>query len=486
MKKTLDVDFLRKLDERLEFIQQPLHARYPGDTSARQPVHVLYGGAHLFQATTVRRLGDLALRSVDEYAPDPVLFAKAIGLSGSTALSVGPRELANVAVPASRSLAEGHPQDALWLAQEIYQRVRNKLVQEPVEDLRIDFEDGYGIRPDAEEDGHAASAAQQLAEAMSTGLGNLPPFIGIRIKPFGSRLRARSIQTLDIFLTELATTANHKLPRNFCITLPKVTSPEEVAALAEICFRLESDLMLLAGSLRIELMVESTQAVFNQRGEVNLLALVNAAAGRCVAVHFGPHDYSASRNLICNQPMTHFASDFAREVMQVALRGTGIRLADGPTNTLPIALHRAQKAAALSQREVEENRAGMHQAWKMHFNHITRSMESGFYQGWDLHPAQLPIRYAAVYAFFLENLNQVSKRLQNFINAASRATRVGQHFDDIAMAQGLMNYFSQAINCGAISATEAQELSGLTIPELQSGSASRVFEDRRDGIAGET
>jgi citrate lyase beta subunit len=484
VQRTLKADFLHKLDEKLDFFQQPLLSRYPGDPGKRQPVHVLYGGAHLFHASTVQRLGAIALRSMDEFAPDPVAFAKAIGLQGSDELPIASHKLDNTTTSSFEPFAAGHPHDALWFAQTIYHRVRDKLVREPIEDLRIDFEDGYGIRPDAEEDGHAFSAARQLAEAIHSGSANLPPFVGIRIKPFEPRLRQRSIQTLDIFITELARMTKCQLPPNFCVTLPKVALPEEVEALAEICLRLETDLELSLGSLHIELMVERTQAIFNSRGEVNLLSLISAASGRCTAVHFGPHDYAASRNLICDQPLIHFASDFAREVIQVALRGTGIRLADGPTNTIPVALHRPETGISLSQREVDENRYAVHRAWKMHFDHISRSMGNGFYQGWDLHPAQLPIRYAAVYKFFLENLDQLSKRLHNFIDAATHATRIGQHFDDIAMAQELINYFSLAINCGAITAVEAQELSGLSVSELQSGSISKIFDNRRERIVG--
>jgi len=69
-----------------------------------------------------------------------------------------------------------------WMAYSVYNRVLEKLKREPVEDFRIDFEDGYGNRPDAEEDGHAESAALEVARGMQEG--SLPPFIGIRIKPF--------------------------------------------------------------------------------------------------------------------------------------------------------------------------------------------------------------------------------------------------------------------------------------------------------------
>jgi len=101
------------------------------------------------------------------------------------------------------------------------------------------------------------------------------------------------------------------------------------------------------------------------------------------------------------------------------------------------------------------------------------SLVGGFYQGWDLHPAQLPTRYAAVYAFFLESLDAASERLRNFVEKAAKATLVGDVFDDAATGQGLLNYFLRAINCGAITKEEALGLSGLTLAELQTDRSSK-------------
>jgi citrate lyase beta subunit len=365
-----------------------------------------------------------------------------------------------------------------WLAHTVYRRVREKLRREPVEDFRVDFEDGYGTRPDDEEDGHAASAANEVSAGMNAG--ELPPFFGIRIKPFTEELRDRGIRTLDVFLTELAAKTRGVLPGHFCITLPKVTLPDEVAALADICSRLEPMLDLEPGALRIELMIETPQSVFNERGEANLMALVAAARGRCVAAHFGPYDYTASLSIAApRQANTHPSSGFARQVMQVALAGTGVRLADGPLNVLPIPPYRAAKdGGALTARQTEENRATVHLGWKLHFEHVRRALEFGFYQGWDLHPAQLPARFAAVYSFFLENLDSSAERLRNFIENATQATRIGHVFDDAAMVQGLLNYFLQAIHCGALSADEVQALTGLTEEEIRVGSFVKILARR--------
>jgi citrate lyase beta subunit len=480
MKRTLPPETLQEVGSRLEQAHKAFESQYPGDSGERQPVHVVYGGAHLFRSGTTRKLGELALRSLDEFAPDFVAFAKAVGLPGAEHLPSTPETISAMA-----KSTEGDPDAArrenrpVWFAYTVYRRVRKKLEREPVEDFRIDFEDGYGHRPDQEEDGHALAAADELAQAMNAS--ELPPFIGIRLKPLTEELRARSLRTLDILLTELAGKTRGALPNLFRVTLPKVTHPEEVAALADVCSRLESALDLVAGALRLELMIETPQALFNERGEVNLLPLVRAARGRCLSVHFGPYDYTASRGIAASSHLlSHFASDFARELMQVALARTGIALADGPTNIMPIAPHRAAKdGPPLSARQIEENRAVVHHAWKFHFDNARRSLSSGFYQGWDLHPAQLPPRYAAVFSFFLENLDTAAERMRNFIEKAARATRVGQVFDDAAMAQGLLTYLLRAVNCGAITADEVEELTTLSVPELRTGSFFKILEGRR-------
>ena len=422
----------------------------------------------------------MAQLSLDEFAPDYVTFAKAIRLPGSDRLP----DSADAATAIAKAV-EADPEAVrrenrpAWFASTIYKRVREKLKREPVEDLRIDFEDGYGNRPDAEEAGHAVEAATQVALGLNSG--ELPPLFGIRIKPFTEELRDRSVRTMDIFLTELAAKTRGEVPKNFFITLPKVTLPDEVAALADLCARLEPLLDLVPGALRFEIMIETTQSIFNERGEVNLLPLVAAGRGRCIAAHFGTYDYTAGRNITAaHQNMSHPACDFAREVMQVALAGTGVWLSDGATNILPVAPHRAAKnGTSLTPKQNAENRSAVHSAWKLHFDDIQHSLVNGFYQGWDLHPAQLPTRYAAVYSFFLEGLDSASERLRNFVEKAAQATLVGDVFDDAATGQGLLNYFLRAINCGAITADEAQSQTSLTLPELRSGSFSTILDGRK-------
>ena len=448
MPTTLTNDALRGVSERLRDANLAFARRYPGESGRRQPVHTVYGGAHLFKADTAARLGVLAMRSLEEYAPAPADLAEAIGL------------------PAA-------------LASAIHGRVAEKLRREAVEDFRADFEDGYGNRPDAEEDGHAEAAAREMAAGMSAG--SLPPFVGIRIKPFTEELRERSLRTLDLFLTTLTSESGGRLPENFAVTLPKVTFPEQVSALADVFDLLEPALGLPAGALRLEIMIETPQAILNERGGSNLPLLADAARGRCVAVHFGTYDYTASCNITAEyQSMTHPVCDFAKHMMQVAYAGTGVWLSDGATNVLPVPPHRASKdGAPLTPAQLDENRAVVHRAWKLHAEHVRHSLVGGYYQGWDLHPAQLVTRYATLYGFFLEGLDAASDRLRNFVQKAAQATLVGEVFDDAATGQGLLNYFLRAVNCGAITEEEALERSGLTLEELRGRSFVRILKNRR-------
>ena len=398
--------------------------------SERQPIHTVYGGAHLFKSDTAAKLGATALKVLEAHAPDAETLAAAVGMP-----------------PA--------------LAARVFARVKDKLTREPVEDFRLDFEDGYGNRSDAEEDGHARSAAAEVAAGATHG--TLPPFIGIRIKNLGDELRPRALRTAHLFVETLLQQTPGTLPPNFVVTLPKITAASQVHALAEAFDRLEASHRLPPGSLRMELMVETPYSIFDDRGAVALPMLVREGRGRVTAAHFGTYDYTASLGITAAfQHMRHPVCDFARGVMQVALAGTDVRLSDGATNVLPVG-----------------DRAATHAAWKLHFDDVWHSLEGGFYQGWDLHPAQLVTRYAAVYAFFLESLDAASERLRNFIARAAQATLVGEVFDDAATGQGLLNFFLRALNCGAVKEDEIGALTGLTLDELRSASFVTIVQGRR-------
>jgi citrate lyase beta subunit len=478
MKTSLSESAVRSALQILEGPSDAFARRYPGETGRRQPVHVVYGGAHLFRAGISRRLGELALASLEEFAPDAFTFARAAGLPGAAELPKSGQQ----STAAERQFAKNPEKLRLenrgaWMAQTVYARVLEKLRREPVEDFRIDFEDGYGNRPDAEEDQHARLAAEEVARGLSEG--SLPPFIGIRLKPFSPELRDRSIRTLDLFISALCGATGGKLPPNFVVTLPKVVIPEQMGALAQLLEAMEPALRLEEGSLRFEMMVETTQAILNERGQSSLPGFIDAARGRCIAAHFGTYDYTASCSITAAyQVMDHPACDFAKHMMQVAFAGTGIWLSDGATNILPTPPHRAEKGKKLTRARQEENREAVHRAWRLHFGHIQHSLVTAYYQGWDLHPAQLPTRYAAVFSFFLEGLDSSAVRLKNFVEKAAKATLVGDVFDDAATGQGLLNFFLRAINCGAIGEAEAERLTGVSIEELRMGSFLKILKNR--------
>jgi citrate lyase beta subunit len=352
----------------------------------------VYGGANLFTPGICAKLGKLALRSLDQSGPFP---------------GVDPA---------------------------IMERVRAKLSAEPIEDYRIDFEDGYGNRSDAEEDQHAEASAKAMAEAMRDSL--LPPFVGIRIKPFSGQHRTRSFRTLELFLATLLHHSGGKLPPNFVITIPKIEGVKEPAALASAFDMLESRHFLYGGPLKFEFLVETPQAL------MSLPQILDAGQGRVVAAHFGAFDYLASIDIAATQQsLLHPSCDFARNMMRASLSHRGIFLADGVTNILPIGA-----------------REDVHIGWAQHSRNVRHALESGFYQGWDVHPAQLVSRYATVFAFFREGWEDAALRLKNFLARSAQATLTGNTFDDLASIRGLTAYLDRALSCGAVSQAELQAL----------------------------
>jgi hypothetical protein len=289
------------------------------------------------------------------------------------------------------------------------------------------------------------------------------------------------VRTLDLFLTTLVEKIDGPVPAGFVVTLPKITSPEQVIALVVLLERFEAGHRLRPGSLSIELMIETTQSIFDADGRVAIPKLVRAARGRCRGAHFGVYDYTAACEITADyQAMVHPACDFARNIMQVSLAGRGVMMSDGATNVMPIAPHRGD---TLTDSQRDENRRVVKRAWKLHFDDVQRSLQRGFYQGWDLHPAQLPTRYAAVFAFFLQTLETASARLKNFVEKAAQATLVGDVFDDAATGQGLLNFFLRGLSCGALTEEEALA-TGLTHDDLRTRSFVKILEARRTRAAG--
>jgi hypothetical protein len=438
---------LAAIAARLRTANDRLAAAYPGDAIARQPVHTLICSADAFRRDSAQRYGGAAVAALNEFAPTASSLAKALGI----------------------------PSEDSTLANTVRERVLAKLKREPVEDLRLDFEDGYGTRPDTEEDGHAQTAAEEIAAGMIAG--TLPPFIGIRIKAMSREQHARSLRTLDLFVTALVKTGK-RLPDNFAITVPKVMTPTHVDAVDRACTALERRLKLKRNSVRLELMIETPQSILAPDGTSALRALVAAGAGRVRGAHFGVYDYTALAGITASwQHPRHLACDFARHMMQVALAQTGVVIADGASNIMPIPPHVPQRDRPLTDAQQRENAATVHRAWKTHFGDITHSLVNGYYQGWDLHPAQLPTRYAAVYAFYLAARPAATARLKKFFDKAARA---GAVFDDAATGQALVNFFSRAWSSGAITRAELME-AGLAPPDLEGRSFLQILANRTGG-----
>ncbi|MEO6613771.1 MAG: phosphoenolpyruvate kinase [Chitinophagaceae bacterium] len=449
---------------------------YPGDKPDRQAVHTVYGGANLFKSDTCSRMGEIAIKSLQTYAPDFITLAKVLKMEGHEDLPEEGKKKEKLVKKLSKLNPADLKKHPAWLSYTVYNKIIAKLNAEPVEDFRIDFEDGFGNRPDEEEDTTAIHAAGELAMGMNEK--TISPFIGIRIKPFTEDLKNRGVRTLDIFLTTLLEKTNGKLPANFIVMLPKVTIPEQVTTMVRLLEIIEKKNNLAPGSLKMETMVEATQIIMDEEGRNPLMKIVRAGEGRLIAAHFGTYDYTASCGITARyQTMAHPVCDFAHHMTKVALGGTGIFLSDGATNVMPVAPHRGDD---LTEKQLKENRQSVHNAWRTGYNHTMHSLINGFYQGWDLNPAQLPMRYAATYNFFLSSMEDATHRLKAFVDRAAISTLTGDIFDDAATGQGLLNFFLKAMNCGAITEEEATA-TGLSIEEIRSRSFYQILKGRRAG-----
>ncbi|MET7693097.1 aldolase [Streptomyces sp. NPDC005483] len=398
-------------------VDAELERRYPGDPGTRQPVHTVYVPGDVFAADTIRSWGDKALTALDEHAPDAASFAAVLGLSDE-------------------------------LAEPVYARVRAKLAHEPIEDLRVDFEDGYGPRPDAEEDETAARAARLIAGAYENSTA--APYMGIRMKCMEAAVRDRGIRTLDVFLTGLMAAIG--LPEGLVLTLPKVTYAEQVTAFVRLLEAFEKAHGLDTGRLGFEIQIETSQSILATDGTATVARMIQAAEGRATGLHYGTFDYSACLGVsAAHQASDHPAADHAKAVMQVAAAGTGVRVSDGSTNVLPVG-----------------PTAKVHDAWRLHYGLTRRALARAYYQGWDMHPGHLPTRYAAVYAFYREGFEQAAGRLARY------AGRVGGDvMDEPATAKALSGYLLRGLDCGALDIGEVARLTGLTRADLEAYAAPR-------------
>jgi citrate lyase beta subunit len=471
---------IREGDEGVELIvripKQKRKKLRKEEQPVRSPVHVVYGGADRFNPETPLKLGDLAIAAMEQFGGSFVEFANALGLPGADDLAPFPDAVAGI----ERSISES-PDDvrrdnfAAWLAWAVHSRTLKKLREEPVEDFRIDFEDGYGFRPDEEEDADAERSARELASAIASGTST--PFCGFRIKSFAAETFGRAVRTLDIFLESFIEATGGTIPDNFVVNLPKITRRREVAELCDHLKRIEKKAGLKVGTIGIELMIETPEALIDPAGRFAPRRIVRACKPRVRSVHFGAYDYTSAVGIAGDrQSLDHPACDFARQVMLATLSPLGIRLSDSVTTKLPVPIHRGTK---LTEAQRRENLRAVHEGWREHFENVTRSMSNGFYQSWDLHPNQLPARYAAVYSFFLTGADAQARRLKAFIDKATKAVLSGNDFDDAASAQGMLSYFRMALRCGALESAEVERLTGLSAAEINHSSFMEIAGSRR-------
>jgi citrate lyase beta subunit len=383
-------------------------------TQARQPLQTLYVPADRVTRSTVLEFGDEALRLLEAHAPDAHAFEDAFGV----------------------------PED---VSERTRERTLAKLERQPVEDLRVDFEDGYGVRPDDEEDRHAEETARAVAEARHDAIG--PRSFGLRVKSFDDpTLEARSLRTLERFASTLADAAGG-LPEGFVVTFPKVTDPAQVAAFAERLGELESSIGLAGRPMRFEMQVETPRSVLGPDGAVAAGRIVVAAGGRLTAMHLGVFDYTSSLGLMpWEQRLDHPANDLARQVLQVSLAGTGVWISDGSSNVVP----------------ASDATVDVRAAWRVHAGHVRHSLSGGFYQGWDLHPAHLASRYAAVYAWLLPHLDDAVER----VRAWRRGSASAGVMEEPATITSLMRYLRFAVSSGAVEETEVLSATGLQRDDL--------------------
>jgi citrate lyase beta subunit len=426
-------------DANLAFVR-----RYPGDSDRPQPVHTFIEGAQRFSFDVARRRAKDALHALDTFAPTGEVFGRAMGIADNPKLGT------------------------------IVSRVREKLDREPIEDYRIDFEDGFGVKTDAEEDHEVASVALEISRGRRAH--SLPTALGVRVKPLTEDLRDRAVRTLDLLLTGLA--ANGGLPPRWTITIPKVTVVEQVDYTVAVLRALERSLGFGDGALTFEIMIEVPQAIIDRTGRSLVPSMIDASDGRLTSITFGTYDYTAGVGITAaHQRLRHPTCDFAKNVIQVSVAGTGIHASDGSTSRLPVPVHDG-RANTWTPTQRAENLASVHAGWRLHFEDVRYSLSTGFYRGWDLHAAQLVSRYAAVSSFYLEGIDAAAARLKAFVDKAKNVALVGGVLDEPATGQGLFSFFLRAMQAGAVTVSEVSARTGLTSEELRERSMIAILRGR--------
>lgn len=381
----------------LNDVDADLDRLFPGDDAVSQPIHTVYVSAADAEAGTPATWG-----------------VEALAIADAAAASLG-------------GLA----------TTEVIDLARARLRSNPIVDLRIDLEDGYGRRPDAVEDADARRAGETLA-AWVADRPHTPRVAGIRAKGLGALERARGIRTLELVLD-----AAGGVPDGFVFTVPKLRDVRQVDAVNLICADLERAHGISDGTLRYELQVEIPQAVLGADGRATVAEAIHRGRPRISGVHYGTYDYSAACGIVsAQQSLAHPAADHAKSVMQVAAAQTGVWVSDGSTQVVPVG-DPDQVAAALSR----------------HHALVTRSLERGFYQGWDMHPGHLITRWMAVIGFFRTAMPTAAARLQAYFERSS-----GEVMDEPATAMSLALVVGRGVAAGAFTPDEVAAIAPLCTP----------------------
>lgn len=418
-------DFVQLANTRLSTIDRLVTGQWARPVSWRQPIHTCYVPADQLAADTPTRWASIALETL----------ASAYEMTANEALEVLATDLGirTTDIPAVAELTA------------------QKLQHQPIEDLRIDFEDGFTQRGVAEperdehEDALALVGARFLAQWFRGGATDVPAFAGIRFKSFDPAVRARGLRTLVIVLDELHSqgvlsqlydpTSKNFNPRALRLTFPKVQHRTQVETLVEILSQLEKDYGLdsTGGKIHLEVQVETPQAVVGPAGESEAARIISAAEGRCLALHYGTYDYSASMGVdAAHQSMEHPVADHAKDMLQVATGAAGVELSDGSTNCIPVG-----------------DRESIMDGWQLHYRLVTRHLRRGIRQGWDLHPNQIVTRHMATIAYFRENWEVTAHRLNAYLTGDT-----SHWMDEPATAKAMAGYLRRAHSCGAITDDE--------------------------------
>jgi hypothetical protein len=416
----LPADAIAAIDQALAPLDAWAAKRWPGGALLGQPAHTVYVSAAFAKPGVCGAWGRAALASLDAHAPTPAALAAAVGL----------------------------PVDAV---RDAWPLLRDVLASRPIQDLRVDLEDGYGPHTDAEEDAETDRAAATLLAESVDPAG--PVRLGIRHRSLEVATRARAIRTFDRLVGRL--TEGGGVPTGFVVTMPKVVHLDQVRVYVELLRALEKAHRLGDGTLVFEIQVETPQTILAADGTLPLAPMIDAAEGRCTGLHYGTYDYSAALGVSAeHQNAWHPVAQTAKAVMRLAAAQTGVEVSDGSTNQLPVG-----------------DTSTVHANWKVHADLVAGGLADGIRQGWDLHPAQLVTRHLINIVTLRRRLPAALDRLRIYFGADPLS---GATVDEPATAQALAADVLRAVTTGAATAAEVEAGTGTTVAVLTALADRRV------------